>query len=89
MSIYIYTDKTSLKADREVVGGLLRPKGKGKGTLWPQELFPFPFGLKVGRARPDPGGLIQLQSSSDRITHTGTIKISRSDSPPNLRYAWL
>ena len=35
------------------------------------------------RARP--GGLFELQSPSDRITHAGTIEISRSDSPPNLR----
>jgi hypothetical protein len=32
-----------------------------------------------------PGALIELQSPSDRITHTGTIKISRSDSPANFR----
>ena len=32
------------------------------------------------------GGLFELQSPSDRITHAGAIEISRSDSPPNLRY---
>ena len=31
------------------------------------------------------GGVFELQSPSDRITHTGAIKISRLDSPPNLR----
>ena len=39
-----------------------------------------------GTPRPRPiGGLLELQSPSDRITHTGAIEISRSDSPPNLR----
>ena len=34
---------------------------------------------------PCPGPLIQLLAPSDRIAHAGPIKISRSDSPPNLR----
>ena len=38
-----------------------------------------------GTPRPT-GGLIKLQSPSDRITHAGAIEISRSDSPPKLRY---
>ena len=37
------------------------------------------------RTGPDPGALI-TEKTSDRITHPGPIKISRSDSPPNLRY---
>ena len=45
-----------------------------------------PQGHARGRGH---GALFKLQSPSHRITHAGTIEISRSDSPPNLRYIYM